>query len=115
MAFDDGEIAAEVGKKNGQVEFVSQSGQRDSARFQLIRSSHIGAKPFLKRDEVFMELKKLTGSRMPGTQTLCAANARLVLVADGWCAFHFLGAASWGAVSWSQPGSSRVVYAVQTS
>src|SRR5437879_13647897 len=78
MAFDDGEIAAEVGKKNGQVEFVSQSGQRDSARFQLIRSSHIGAKPFLKRDDVFIELKKLTGRGMPGTQTLCAANARVV-------------------------------------
>ena len=99
MAFDDGEIAAEVGKKNGQVEFVSQSGQRDSARFQLIRSSHIGAKPFLKRDDVFIELKKLTGRGMPGTQTLCAANARVVFVADGWCAFHFLGAAAWRVIS----------------
>src|SRR5207247_11155265 len=99
MAFDDGEIAAEVGKKNGQVEFVSQSGQRDSARFQLIRSSHTGAKPFLKRDDVFIELKKLTGRGKPGTQTLCAANARVVFGAGGRCGFQFRGPAAWRVMS----------------
>src|SRR6266566_1129834 len=99
MAFDDGEIAAEVGKKDGQVEFVPQSGRRNSARFRLTRSSHIGAKQFLKRDDVFVKLKKLGGRGIPRTQTLCAPDTRVVFIADGWCAFHFLGAAAWRVIS----------------
>src|SRR5215472_18106617 len=107
MALDDGEIAAEVGKQNGQVQFVAQSGQRDPARFLLIRSSHIGAKQFLKRDDVLVKLQNLSGRGMPRTQTLSAPNTRVVFIANGWCAFHLLGAAAWRVISWYQPRSEE--------
>jgi len=59
VLFDRGEKSPEVGKKNGEVERISQRGR--AARLHSTRSRDVGAKRFLKRSDVLVEIEKFSG------------------------------------------------------
>src|ERR1700682_3597033 len=104
VLFDQGEKAPEVGKKHGEVEWISQLGCGRAARSRSTRGRDVCAKSFLKRSDVFVEIEKFSGERMFRGQPLGAPDSRVVLSPTGLCCRHLRGVEDPRAISLYQPG-----------
>src|SRR5258708_25017043 len=62
VLFDGGKKTAEVGKQNREVKGTSRLDAERVARFNAARRRDVGAKRFLKRGDVLVEIEKLSRS-----------------------------------------------------
>src|SRR5260370_9474629 len=105
MLFDGGEKAAEVGEKQGEVEGISHIGRERAAGFHITRACcDAGAKRFLKRRDVLVEIEELRGEVVLRGEPFGPADSRVVLGRTSLCGGHLRGADDWRTISSYQPG-----------
>src|SRR6266852_1617393 len=115
VLFDGGKKTAEVGKQNREVKGTSRLDAERVARFNAARRRDVGAKRFLKRGDVLVEIEKLSGERMLRGKTLGAADSCVVLGRTGLCGRHLRGGDESPTISLYQPGWKRLAKAMATS
>src|SRR6267378_6069087 len=98
VLFDGGKKTAEVGKQNREVKGTSRLDAERVARFNAARRRDVGAKRFLKRGDMFVEIEKFSGEKVLGSKALGAPDAHVVLGRTGLRGCHLGGADDWRAI-----------------
>src|SRR5216684_624081 len=115
VLFDHRKKSAEMGKKNREVEGTSQLGGERVAWVHAARRRDVGAKRFLKRRDVFIEIEELRGEGVLRGQALGAPDSHVVLGRTGLCGGHLRGGEEPPTISLYQPGWKRLANAIETS
>src|SRR4029077_7518519 len=104
MLFHRGKKSAEIGKQYCEIKRISELGCKCRARFHPTRRCYGCSKCFLKRGDVFVEIKKFCSKWMLRGEPLGAPHARVVLGPTGLCAGHLRGGEDSPTISLYHPG-----------